>query len=1145
MKSKKVIALMVLASTTFMNLNSIDTVALVKEVSVNLTNSSDFKYEKFNSGIKITGYNGSLNIFEIPDSIDNKPVISIGNMKSSNIRNITIPSTVTSIDKGAFEGCENLEKVVFKSNTNLEILPSCTFKKCDKLSYVDLSKCSKINKIDIGAFSQCKNLKECFVPENLTIIESEAFDTCNNLKILSSIESYEHAKEEKKVDELNSWYDFNNILDIGSRTFEGCGIEELHLNYKTKLRFNSFAKCKELKKITIDNSIPQIVGGVYTEYEGMDELPEGVFSNCSNLTEVNLPKTLKTIGKWAFDSCTSLSEITIPAKVTSIDQMAFYNCTNLNKIIFDEYKDLNSEKMIGAENVSCSSFMNCTNIKEVTLPSTISKLTMDDSKDVIFTISNLNNNIIKQISRNNATIVIKEGITKIDSESFQGVTGFKRVILPGSIKTIDNNAFKKCEDLESVSIANEGKSNIESIGDNAFEGCKLLKNVPITQNTKIGKDAFKSTNMEGKYYGSLEYKVSEDRSYVTITNIHGIFNDNEIVTIPDVIPVLNANTGKYDNIKVKNISDDALSANYKKIRIASDKIEYNINKISQDKEVILDGFICSVNENGLVINGVEDEIIKDGTLNIPNEIYGQTVIKIGNASFMDNKNINKVVINAKNITIGEEAFRGCTELASIEITGKVNAIGDRAFYSCNNIGDTIKLSRSSIDGNISLKSFNNSSITKIQIGDDYVYSFASEGIIKLVSYIGGESTPTIPETMNQNKLTTIGAGAFKDNAKITKVSLSNNIENIEDNAFFNCTSLKGIIAPQVKYVGFNILGQTTCETSLDVNSGLKYINIGNSAIVTGFIDGNDKRTKLEIPSKLGEAKVISINYRAFTGNTNLKELVIPSSMVSISDEAFDGCINLDEGEISKVVRVGKNAFTKNLERRTSGDYSYCVIGNEVKIVGYQGNDKEVKEITIPEEIDGIKVTSIGSQAFLGYTKLETVTNFNKGVKTNITDVENDAFLGTALINKIYNNYIYNPKTKTIRGYIGTNSEIIIPSEINGSKICAIEESAFKDNINLKKVTISDGITTIENKAFSGCTSLETIVKPKTITKIAEDAFTNTKIKTDTNTEEENKKNNTTKDDNSKTEDTSDNAKVPIATALIALLMTLRLKKKND
>ena len=397
--------------------------------------------------------------------------------------------------------------------------------------------------------------------------------------------------------------------------------------------------------------------------------------------------------------------------------------------------------------------------------------------------------------------------------------------------------------------------------------------------------------------------------------------------------------------------------------------------------------------------------------------------------------------------------------------------------------------------------------------------------------------------MNQNKLTTIGAGAFKDNAKITKVNLSNNIENIEDNAFFNCTSLKGIIAPQVKYVGFNILGQTTCETSLDINSGLKYINIGNSAIVTGFIDGNDKRTKLEIPSKLGEAKVISINYRAFTGNTNLKELVIPSSMVSISDEAFDGCINLDEGEISKVVRVGKNAFTKNLERRTSGDYSYCVIGNEVKIVGYQGNDKEVKEITIPEEIDGIKVTSIGSQAFLGYTKLETVTNFNEGNKTNIVNVDNNAFLGTSMKVKFYNNLIYDVAGK-IRGYIGTKDTIEIPSMIGDNRICIIGEGAFENNSRLTKVDIASGITTIENKAFSGCTNLETIVKPETVTKIAEDAFTNTKIKIDTKTEEENKNNNTTKDDNSKTEDTSDNSKLPIATTLISLLMAFRLKKKN-
>lgn len=87
------------------------------------------------------------------------------------------------------------------------------------------------------------------------------------------------------------------------------------------------------------------------------------------------------------------------------------------------------------------------------------------------------------------------------------------------------------------------------------------------------------------------------------------------------------------------------------------------------------------------------------------------------------------------------------------------------------------------------------------------------------------------------------------------------------------------------------------------------------------------------------------------------------------------------------------------------------VDNDVSINQSEDN-KEVKTITILEEIDGLKITSIGPQAFSGYTKLESVTNFNEGNKTNIVNVDNDAFLGTSMKIKLYNNLIYDTTGKT-------------------------------------------------------------------------------------------------------------------------------------
>lgn len=76
--------------------------------------------------------------------------------------------------------------------------------------------------------------------------------------------------------------------------------------------------------------------------------------------------------------------------------------------------------------------------------------------------------------------------------------------------------------------------------------------------------------------------------------------------------------------------------------------------------------------------------------------------------------------------------------------------------------------------------------------------------------------------------------------------------------------------------------------------------------------------------------------------------------------------------------------------------------------------------------------------------------------------------------------------KTVQGeYLVTGltdpnaTDIVIPAEIDGNKISAIAEYAFKDNTTLKTVTIEDGVE-IQQSAFYGCTNLETVVLPSTI-----------------------------------------------------------------
>lgn len=68
------------------------------------------------------------------------------------------------------------------------------------------------------------------------------------------------------------------------------------------------------------------------------------------------------------------------------------------------------------------------------------------------------------------------------------------------------------------------------------------------------------------------------------------------------------------------------------------------------------------------------------------------------------------------------------------------------------------------------------------------------------------------------------------------------------------------------------------------------------------------------------------------------------------------------------------------------------------------------------------------------------------------------------------------------------TEVIIPSVHDDIKVTQVPDGAFKDCTHLKKVTVSEGVTTIGKSAFEGCTSLEEIVLPESVTKIGDYAF---------------------------------------------------------
>lgn len=200
-------------------------------------------------------------------------------------------------------------------------------------------------------------------------------------------------------------------------------------------------------------------------------------------------------------------------------------------------------------------------------------------------------------------------------------------------------------------------------------------------------------------------------------------------------------------------------------------------------------------------------------------------------------------------------------------------------------------------------------------------------------------------------------------------------------------------------------------------------------------------------------------------------------------------------------------------------FEYTVSSNNVTITNYTGTSKNV---TIPENINGKKVTAIGSWAFsskaiesvvipntvvsLGdYSfyncqNLKTVTLSNQLVSSksggylfyqspvttiHISETMKEAsfidhfnYHTDAVVNGTsgYLKYSMPIKTKevTITGYLGNGGEVEIPDYILGQKVTTISSSAFKGNNTITSFKFGNSVTTIESYAFNNCTSLKTM-----------------------------------------------------------------------
>ena len=305
---------------------------------------------------------------------------------------------------------------------------------------------------------------------NLTTIGKAAFmrttslETCRPLAAgtkITKIDDYAFYKSAVSVD----IYDFPKLTEIGKYAFAESGITSFAAGYQGKANANTDYKTCNLEKLTT--------------------IGENAFKDCSKLTKVGFPYSLKTIGKDAFSGCPVTSIIWAPANYTSSDP--------LTKAGIDKTKITSAD--IATATIVPDEFLRGAAVKTLDISSNVEKL----GKLAFAETSSLDSVYIN-------TPLSKQESTK-DAEGPFYHSAVKKAQFGKMATKVAENLFGYALDLNWVNMP-----KVTAIGSRAFRDTKL-KDVVLRDVTEIGEGAFYNFQTSYKYdsftiYGN--YVTDED-----------------------------------------------------------------------------------------------------------------------------------------------------------------------------------------------------------------------------------------------------------------------------------------------------------------------------------------------------------------------------------------------------------------------------------------------------------------------------------------------------------------------------------------------------------------------------------------------------------------------------------------------------------
>ena len=677
------------------------------------------------------------------------------------------------------------------------------------------------------------------------------------------------------------------------------------------------------------------------------------------------------------------------------------------------------------------------------------------------------------------SVVVEDDVTNIGNYAFENLDNLTTATLGSSVTTIGESAFYRCSSLVSINIPD----NAKTIERGAFYGCRSLESIAIPDSvTTIGGSTF---------YGCSSLTSVNIPNGITrigwgmFYGCSGLTN----ITIPKNVEYIENDAFSYcSNLSEINFECSVPVIWDESFYQVTATAYYPANDTSWTEDVRKNyggtltwkAYDRNVIDSGTCGEDVTWTLNSDGLLTISGTGKMADYTEAYQWPWYENREqIVSVVIEEGVTYIGYSAFEKFINLTSIEIPNSVTEIGWSAFADCSSLTEiTIPSSVSYIGWGVF---FGCTSLKEINVDEGNENYFSKDGVLfsgTTLTYCPGADRQ---EYVIPDGITSINESAFIDCSELTNIEMSSSVTCIGFAAFEGCSGLKKLELP-TRVNEIQTRAFSGCSGLTEITFKGLAPTFGDSDVFGGvtadvYYPSNDSSWTEKVRQDYGG----TLTWKSYTAEAIVDSGTCGEDVTWSMDR--NGLLTISgNGKINDYSRENRApwcAYRKNIvdvviENGVTeiGSYTFAFLNNLInveipnsvtEIGGYAFNDcANLTEINIPNS-----VTEIGWYTFMDCSNLKAI-NIEEG----------------------------NPNYNSIDGVLVNNEEttLIYYPEAHGEVydipdgVITIEDESFSGCTKLTNINISESVQHIGNYAFYGCGNLVEVNIPSGVTKIGESAF---------------------------------------------------------